>query len=174
MPHDIYSPWNLTGDLSSLEGVFLLWELIALSMCRFSVALKEKKKVNTGLLQAGSTQLLLVLSICRVLFQIYIFWSQIWISKLLPSRISRVSMGVCLVSSGHNPHPSRNTVFSQEEVRGNHGTTAPCDFHGIPDRACWCTSSLLWAFWCLFVLLESRELPFRKISVRLSWSLPTD
>lgn len=44
----------------------------------------------------------------------------------------------------------------------NHGTAAPRDFHRIPDRTWRCASSLLWAFRCLSVLLESRELPFRK------------
>lgn len=160
MWYNTYSPWNLTGDLSYLEGVFLLRELIALYMCRFSVALKGKK--HKGLLQAGSTQLLFVLSVFQFIFQTYIFWSEIRVSKLWQSGISPVVMWVCLMSSGRNLHPSWNTVFCPEEVNVNHRITAPGTGQG-PGRACWCTGSLLWAFWRLFALLKSCELPFRKL-----------
>lgn len=44
----------------------------------------------------------------------------------------------------------------------NHRTAAPRDFHRLPDRTWRCAGSLLRAFWCLFVLPESRESPFRK------------
>lgn len=42
MWYNIHSTWIWLDTLAVCRGIFLLWELIALFMCRFSVALKEK------------------------------------------------------------------------------------------------------------------------------------